>query len=127
MSIINVKVKHIRPEYNNLEDWMKDTNNEYIGRGGVVFINKIRYPSKNSIWSNPYKIDINTSREEAIAKYDVYIRNKLKNNIELVEKLKKLKNKRLGCWCYPEACHGNVLMKIIDEYHFEYCILYVNF
>ena len=117
MSVVNVKVACIRPEYDNLEDWMKDPNNEYIGRGGVVFINKIRYPSKSSIWANPYKIDKNTCREEVIAKYDVYIRNKLKNDVELVEKLQNLKNKKLGCWCYPEMCHGNVLIQVINEYN----------
>jgi len=93
---------------------MKDSNNEYIGRGGVVFINKIRYPSKSSIWANPYKIDKNRSREEVIQKYDVYIRNKLKNDVELVEKLKDLTNQKLGCWCYPEECQGNVLMQIMN-------------
>jgi hypothetical protein len=23
--------------------------------------------------------------------------------------------KVLGCWCYPDACHGNVLLEIINE------------
>ena len=36
--IANVKVANIRPRYNDLEDWMRDTiNNVYIGRRGVRF------------------------------------------------------------------------------------------
>jgi hypothetical protein len=44
MSVVNVKVKHIRPEYANLKEWTSDLNNVYIGRRGIVFVNKERYP-----------------------------------------------------------------------------------
>lgn len=44
MSVVNCKVKHIRPKYNNLEEWIKDENNVYIGRKGVVFIDEKRFP-----------------------------------------------------------------------------------
>jgi len=40
MSVVNCKVKYIRPEYNNLKEWMNNPNNVYIGREGVVFIDK---------------------------------------------------------------------------------------
>ena len=28
---------------------------------------------------------------------------------------KKLKNKVLGCWCKPDKCHGDILIKILNE------------
>jgi len=31
-----------------------------------------------------------------------------------------MKGKNLGCWCFPEPCHGNVLLELIDEYYFEF-------
>ena len=34
MSVVNCKVKYIRPQYNDLEEWAKDDNN--VGRGGVL-------------------------------------------------------------------------------------------
>ena len=40
-SVVNVKVAHIRPKYNDLEEWTKDPNNVYIGRAGIVFINGV--------------------------------------------------------------------------------------
>lgn len=113
MSVVNVKVKYIRPKYQNLKEWINDKNNEYIGRGGVVFVDKIRYPSCGSVWANPYK---DGTRKEIIEKYEIYIRNKLENDIFLRSSLKNLKNKNLGCWCKPENCHGDVLIKLIDEY-----------
>jgi hypothetical protein len=46
MSVVNCKVQYIRPKYNNLKEWMNDPNNIYIGRGGVVFIDKKRFPAQ---------------------------------------------------------------------------------
>lgn len=112
MSVINVKVKNIRPEYENLKEWMKNDNNVYIGRKGVVFIDGKRFPSTDSIWCNPYKIDKNNNRNDVIIKYKQYIVEKIKNE-NLHDELKKLHNKTLGCWCYPEACHGDKLRELI--------------
>ncbi len=115
MSIINVKVSYIRPQFNNLKEWCENSENVYIGRRGVVFINKERYPPKDSIWCNPFKIGKDGNRDEVIQKYETYIRKKIENDHSLQEELKKLKGKCLGCWCAPEPCHGNVLLKIVNE------------
>ena len=53
MSVVNCKVKYIRPAYNNLQEWMSDSNNVYIGRSGVVFISKERFPKQSSVFCNP--------------------------------------------------------------------------
>lgn len=116
MSIVNCKVQYIRPKYNNLEEWISDNNNFYIGRPGVVFVNKKRYPTSSSIFANPYKIGKDGTREEVIVKYKEYMIGKLENDKSLVEQLISLKGKNLGCWCYPEPCHGNVLLELIDKY-----------
>ena len=29
--------------------------------------------------------------------------------------LLKLEGKRLGCWCHPEGCHGDVLVRALKE------------
>jgi hypothetical protein len=122
MSVINCKVKYIRPKYKNLKEWIKDDNNAYIGRYGVVFIkndelNKLeRYPKESSIWANPFKINKETTRQQVLDKYKEYITNKLNENPKLITELLKLKGKKLGCWCYPEPCHGNILLELIDKY-----------
>lgn len=71
--IINVRIANIRPQYNNLKEWMKDSNNIYIGRGCVLIIDGLRFPTENSIWSNPYKIDDSKkkkiTRDDVVAKY----------------------------------------------------------
>jgi len=30
-----------------------------------------------------------------------------------------LRNKQLGCFCYPKLCHANVLVEALDAYAYE--------
>lgn len=115
MSVVNVKVKHIRPKYQNLKDWMNDPNNVYIGRNHIVFINGKRFPQKTSIFANPFKINRDGSRDVVIKKYEIYMRKRIQQHPETLVALLKLKGKNLGCWCFPEPCHGDVLLQLIEE------------
>ena len=108
-NVVNVKVAYIRPKYQNLKEWINGYDNIYIGRGGIVFIDGERYPKKGSIWANPYK------GEGAIEKFEEYMREKLKSGKITREQLLELKGKNLGCWCKPNACHGDILIKLINE------------
>lgn len=77
------------------------------------------YIGRPSKWGNPYSHKADTkahfvvqSREEAILKFEEYVRSQP----EMVKDIKKeLKGKVLGCWCAPQACHGHVLEKIANE------------
>lgn len=115
-SVVNVKVAHIRPTYKDLSAWCADPRNVYIGRGGVVFVDCVRYPKKDSVWANPFKIGPSRSRDDVIASYETYIRAKLVASPELRAELEGLRGKNLGCWCAPEPCHGDVLLKLLAEY-----------
>ena len=69
------------------------------------------YIGRPSKWGNPFPIDKNHSREKVIMQY----RDWIKTQQELMSSLSELKDKVLGCWCYPKACHGDVLVKLIEE------------
>ena len=118
MSVVNVKVANIRKEgYRDLQTWMSNENNIYIGRAGIVFIDKQRFPKEASPWANPFKVGEGKgkhTREEAVKLYEGFVRDRIKDP-KWKEELLKLKGKNLGCWCSPEPCHGDVLMKIIEE------------
>ena len=117
--IVNVKVKYIRPQYENLQQWMEDENNVYIGRKGVVFIlntdtgNKERFPKKDSIWANPFSVK-KYGREGCLEKYKDYIEHKIRTEPTIYD-LNLLKNKKLGCWCKPEKCHGDILIELMRD------------
>ena len=76
------------------------------------------YIGRGSIWGNPFShrpsmFDVVrvATREEAITKYEVWLRSQP----QLMAKLPKLKGKILGCYCKPLACHGDVLARLADE------------
>ena len=121
MSVVNCKVKFIRPRYQNLKEWMTNNNNIYIGRAGVVIIQnndtnkKERFPKEESIFANPYKIGKDGTRDAVIQKYKKYIIDKLETSITFQNEFKKLKGKNLGCWCYPEPCHGDILQELLKK------------
>ena len=115
MSVINCKVKFIRPKYQNLKQWTEDINNVYIGRRGIVFIDNERFPKKDSPFCNPFKIGKNSLRDEVIKKYKEYILIKIEKEPELKNELILMKGKKLGCWCHPESCHGDILLELINS------------
>ncbi len=111
-SVVNVKVQYIRPAYANLKEWMADPENVYVGRAGVVFVDKARFPPVASPFANPFKIEEGVTREDVIAKYKDW----LLSQPELVNRAKlELRGKTLGCWCKPEACHGDILAEIANS------------
>lgn len=115
--VVNVGVKNIRPQYLNLHQWILDKkSNVYIGRARVVYIDGIRYPYQDSIWASPYKITETQSREKALKLYHEYIEKKINFEPNLIKELKNLEGKKLGCWCKPECCHGDILIELIEKY-----------
>ena len=74
------------------------------------------YIGRGSKWGNPFRINKTTSREDVIQKYEEYLRN----NSHLMQSLIELKDKILGCHCYPKQCHGDVLIKLYGENHGEH-------
>jgi Domain of unknown function (DUF4326) len=62
-------------------------------------------------WGNPFRIGEHGTREEVIAKYEEY----LLATPRLLRMLPELKGKRLGCWCAPNPCHGDVLARYANQ------------
>lgn len=69
------------------------------------------YIGRPSMWGNPFVISREGTREEVIELYRKYITM----NPKLMAALPELKGKRLGCYCAPKACHGDVLVALVNE------------
>jgi len=61
-------------------------------------------------WGNPFKIGADGTRSEVIEKFREWA---LLNN-EFMESLDELDGKVLGCWCKPNACHGDVIVELVE-------------
>jgi hypothetical protein len=79
----------------------------YIGRN--IYMGG--WSLKQSKWANPFSIRQSGSREASVTLYERWVREKP----DLLECLPELVGKRLGCWCSPELCHGDVLIKLMKE------------
>ncbi len=69
------------------------------------------YIGRGSKWGNPFVIGVHGTRDEVIQKYEVYLRGKP----ELLAQLPELKDEVLGCFCKPQKCHGDILIKLYKE------------
>lgn len=78
-------------------------------------VNKYReaydtYIGRGSKWGNPFVIGTDGNREQVIAKYKQWITEG--NGKHLLSDLHELQGKTLGCFCKPQACHGDVLVDL---------------
>lgn len=110
-NLFNIRsVKLRKLGYKDLEQWTRNTNNIYIGRNNVYVKGAV-----HSKWNNPFSLkSCNNDRELCLEKFKEYILS----NDELMEDLHELKGKNLGCWCYPERCHGDVLIELINKRYY---------
>lgn len=84
---------HQNGPHANLVPWLEDT-------GQLVRVDR------KSKWGNPFEMPDDGNRDTVIQKYEEYY---LPHKDLLLDNLPKLLGKALGCWCAPQACHGDVL------------------
>lgn len=85
----------------------KEPYTHYIGRPGP-WGNPFSHLGKSLAQFRVY------SREEAIQKYEEYARNQP----GLLVMIKALpEDAVLGCWCKPDSCHGDIIVKLWRELH----------
>ena len=80
----------------------------------VVHCKKNRYDvyiGRPSKWGNPFVLGKDGTREEVVDKYRAWILQQPK----LLADLWELRGKTLGCWCHPQACHGDVLAELVNK------------
>lgn len=80
----------------------------YIGRRGK---------GQSGYFGNPYRLedDSDRARTSSIAKFRNYFYNRLKTDIEFKEAIHRLRGLKLGCFCKPKACHGDVIAEYLDR------------
>jgi hypothetical protein len=69
------------------------------------------YIGRGSKWGNPFVIGKDGTREEVIDKYRVWIMSQP----PLLNEIQELKGKVLGCFCKPKACHGDVIVELLEK------------
>ena len=78
----------------------KEDYDVYIGRG--------------SMWGNPFRIGEHGTREEVIELYRKFLWSQVKLGLVTKDDLTSLRGRRLGCFCKPKACHGDVIVRAVE-------------
>ena len=79
----------------------------YIGRANR------RYRLARSPYANPFNITSECDREDAICHFRFWVlTSRDPQAVYIREHVHELRGKRLGCWCFPSACHGSVLAEM---------------
>jgi hypothetical protein len=126
------------PDFNakrsrNDNDPTRNPNDVYIGRYTPTWSPYGYY--QESPWHNPYVVDLMDKKGVVIEKRDgtrakviekflkyafgepcVTFKGKTPQTPpDLLAQIPNLKGKRLGCWCKPEDCHGDLLAAWADD------------
>lgn len=78
------------------EDW-----EVYIGRPGP--------------FGNMFKIGPDGNRDEVIAKYKFWFERRLREDPSFRTEVEGLRGKKLGCFCKPLGCHGDVIVDFLER------------
>jgi len=119
-AIVTRAVEQVRPEY----AWSKSElkRKAIVEAGGTVVANmhqdsdrallhwakttgRFTRIDRNSDWGNPFEMPDDGDRDTVCDSYEIFFPRKF----GLHNRLDELRGKVLGCWCYPQRCHGNYL------------------
>jgi len=87
---------------------------EQAGRARVVNLRVTNcdvYIGRPSLWGNPYRIGRDGTRAAVLAKFRVYLRD---DPALQARARHELSGQRLGCYCAPLPCHGDLLAALVN-------------
>lgn len=85
----------------------KEQYDVYIGRAGK---------GRDGYFGNPFPLLKGDERGSTLEKYKQWFYNRLKIDREFELKISELKGKTLGCFCKPNACHGDIIKEYLDSH-----------
>lgn len=86
----------------------KSSYDVYIGRAGK---------GNDGYFGNPYQVG--SDREECVRKFKDYFYSRVAEDEDFRNRVDQLKDKTLGCFCFPKLCHGMVYIEYLDGISIE--------
>lgn len=86
-------------------------------QSGIIYIGRAwpyqRLPE--SLFANPFRIEKDTDelREDAIELYASWLLNP--KQARILRQIDMLRGMTMVCWCRPRRCHGDVLLKLLQD------------
>ena len=73
--------------------------------------NRFTRIDRSSDWGNPFEMPDDGDRDTVCDSYEIFFPRKF----SLHNRIDELRGKVLGCWCYPQRCHGDYLAAKAEE------------
>lgn len=87
--------------------------------GAVVHLKREPYDvriDRETAWGNPFVLGRDGDRDEVIEKYRKWVLTGIDRSAKWIRaNAYTLHGKTLGCWCAPQACHGDFLLELAAE------------
>jgi hypothetical protein len=77
----------------------------YIGRAGH---------GQDGYFGNPIRLGRKNTREDVLHQYAKWFAERVRTDADFRRRVLALRGKRLGCFCKPLACHGDVIAVWVD-------------
>jgi len=84
----------------------KEPYDVYIGRAGK---------GKGGYFGNPINLLPGEERGSTIERFKEYFYKRLETDTVFKSKLEELRGKKLGCFCKPRACHGDIIAEYLNK------------
>lgn len=118
-----VKAASLRPQYDNLGEFLSNPKNILVCRKGRVWITDKENGSKrlftwpDSPWANPYKVGDEHTLEEALALYSAHLDALLQNEEKRSEFLQLVNAEKIGCFCdRGRDCHRDIIIAKLAKF-----------
>lgn len=124
-AIVTRAVEAVKPEY----EWSQSEleRKAIVEAGGTVVANmhqdsdrallhwarttgRFARIDRISDWGNPFEMPADGDRDTVCDSYEIFFPRKF----SLHNRLDELRGKVLGCWCYPQRCHGDYLAQKLE-------------
>ena len=125
-AIVTRAVEEVKPEY----EWSQsELDRKAIAEAGGTVVANMHQDSdrallhwakitgrfaridRNSDWGNPFEMPADGDRDTVCDSYEIFFPRKF----SLQNRLDELRGKVLGCWCYPQRCHGDYLLNKVQS------------
>lgn len=87
--------------------WLAGDCDVYIGRAGK---------GQTGEFGNPFVLTHENDRAAVLERYKLWFLDRVNTDERFREKILALRGKKLGCFCSPRACHGDVIAQWIDSH-----------
>lgn len=84
----------------------KEDYDVYIGMAGK---------GKDGYFGNPFTLVQADDRGFVLARYKEYFYERIGRDAEFKRRVEELKGLRLGCFCFPKKCHGDVIAEYLNN------------